>query len=218
MFTGTVATDAIARPKLLDVAAVTTIVTAGVPDSIDSWLQVARFGSLAVLRNPTPLPRAHLAAVVRYAHTEAEALRLLTTGAHDPHAGALLVGTPDRTLDDDPAAPPIAPLRIADDTPERVRVEMSGDRSGVVVLADAWAPGWSVRVNGKLQRMWQANYFGRGVLVQPGDTSVEFVYHAPGLRTGVCISLAALLAAGFLARLVADPIRRPLPRAEDGGV
>ena len=216
MFTGTVATDAIARPKLLDVAAVTTIVTAGVPDSIASWLQVARFGSLAVLRNPAPLPRAHRAAVAQYARSEAEALRLLATGAHDPHAGALLVGTPDRVLVHDPAAPPIAPLRIADDTPERVRVDLSGDRSGVVVLADAWAPGWSVRVNGKLRRMWQANYFGRGVFVEPGDTSVEFVYHPPGLRSGLCISLAALLAAGFLAWLVADPIRRPLTRPKDG--
>lgn len=205
MFTGTVATDAVTRPQLLDVAAVTTIVTTGVPGAVGSWGHVAQFGPVAVLHNPTPLPRAHLAALVRYADTEAEALRRLTTGAHDPHDGALLVGSPEGAVDDDPMRPPIVPLRIAADSPERVRVEVSGNRRGVVVLADAWAPGWSALVDGEPRRLWQANYFGRGVIVEPGDTAVEFVYQAPGLPAGLWIALAALGAAGLLVRTRPGP-------------
>jgi hypothetical protein len=212
MFTGTVESGAVARPHLLDVAAVTAIVTAGVPASVAAWRPASRLGTFAVLRNPNPLPRAHLARRTRFVGSDADALALLSAGAHDPHAAALLVGAPDEHGDGDASVAAIMPLDVAEDSPERVRVSLPPGSGGAVVLADAWAPGWSASIDGEPRRLYQANYFGRGVLVGPGDRSVMFVYDPPGLRPGLWIALGAASTAVSLAWIAT---RRP--RARDRG-
>ena len=60
----------------------------------------------------------------------------------------------------------------------------------ILVLADAFAPGWDVTVDGAPRRLWQANHLVRGVMVRPGDRRVEFIYHAPGLRFGIGAALS----------------------------
>jgi hypothetical protein len=132
--------------------------------------------------------------------SEAEALQLLASGAHDPRRSAVLVGAPDNGADAVPGSGAIVSLIVVEEAPELVRVDLPQDGRGVVVLADAWAPGWSALVDGKPRRLWQANYFGRGVLVHPGDHTIEFRYEPPGVRSGAYIALASLAAAALLAR------------------
>ena len=74
-------------------------------------------------------------------------------------------------------------------------------------LADAFAPGWRVTVDGAPRRLWQANFLMRGVSLRPGDQRVEFRYRAPGFALGVALAvgawgcvLGALMGTRFLRR------------------
>ncbi len=61
---------------------------------------------------------------------------------------------------------------------------------GILVLTDAYHPGWKVRVDGKEDRILRANYLFRGVELRAGTHIVEFSYEPQSFRIGLMISLA----------------------------
>jgi uncharacterized membrane protein YfhO len=65
---------------------------------------------------------------------------------------------------------------------------------GLVVLDDAWAPGWSVTVDGESAEPMETNVVVRGVVVPAGTHEVEWTYRVPGLRAGAALSALGLLA------------------------
>ena len=65
------------------------------------------------------------------------------------------------------------------------------ERPSLLVLTDTFAPGWRVEVDGEPRRLWQANYYVRGVLLRVGDRRVEFSYAAPGFAMGLALAAAS---------------------------
>ena len=57
------------------------------------------------------------------------------------------------------------------------------------MLADAYHPGWKLRVDGKEQRILRANYLFRAVELPAGNHKVEFSYEPETFRIGLRISL-----------------------------
>ncbi len=108
------------------------------------------------------------------------------------------MGRPDapelRALAEAPGTP-FRPARILADAPERVVVQAVADRPSLLVVADAFAPGWTARVDGQPARLWQTNYYVRGVLLQAGEHEVELRYRAPGFAAGVAVAAVALTVA-----------------------
>lgn len=84
-------------------------------------------------------------------------------------------------------------VRVVDEENSRVTLRASLKGPGVVVLGDAWAPGWSVEIDGKPARALQADVLLRGVVVPAGRHEVEWSYRVPGLRAGAVLSLLGLL-------------------------
>jgi len=88
-------------------------------------------------------------------------------------------------------------------------VEDRGDRVGIglgevaerslVVLADAWAEGWSVRVDGESAELLRVGGFFRGVVVEPGAGNVVFLYRPAGWVWGLRLGgVGALLLVGLV--------------------
>jgi hypothetical protein len=71
----------------------------------------------------------------------------------------------------------------------RVRVTARLNESGILVLADAFYPGWKVYVDKHPERILRANYLFRGVELTPGNHIVEFVYDPTSFKIGLFISL-----------------------------
>ncbi len=90
----------------------------------------------------------------------------------------------------------------------RVTLRARLQRPGVVLLDDAWAPGWSVRVDGRPAKALQTDVVLRGVAVPAGEHEIVWSYRVPGLRAGVALSLLALLATLAWAGLVVVRGRR----------
>jgi hypothetical protein len=70
-------------------------------------------------------------------------------------------------------------------------------RPGTVVLADQFAAGWSVSVDGRAARPRRYDSVLRGVAVPAGRHRIVWRYRTPGLTAGALISLAGLVFAAI---------------------
>ncbi|HEU4402106.1 MAG TPA: hypothetical protein VFT43_08370 [Candidatus Polarisedimenticolia bacterium] len=84
---------------------------------------------------------------------------------------------------------------ITQEQPERLQVEIEAERSGYLVLADAWAPGWRARIDGTPAPILKADGLYRAVVVAPGRHAVVMDYAPASLRAGLAASLAGFVIA-----------------------
>jgi len=98
------------------------------------------------------------------------------------------------TLDDDV---PVGCRSTVDTTElraEHVRQQAFSCARGVVVLADAWFPGWQVSVDGVRADPLRTYGFLRGVEVSAGTHQIDWAYHPLTFRVGLWLSAGAWLA------------------------
>jgi hypothetical protein len=91
-------------------------------------------------------------------------------------------------------ASPDGAARLVADRSERVELEATTDRPGLLVLNDEFTVGWSAEVDGTPAEIVPVNYLARGVWLGPGTHRVTYRYRTPGLREGA-LALAAAMAA-----------------------
>jgi Bacterial membrane protein YfhO len=214
-FIGTLPAKPIARLDLLDLLDVRAIVTRAGPATAGplATLPRTRAADLTIYANPGALPRAYLVGRVRFVGDRAAALAALDDAAVTGGAAAVVVGAPGPGEEALVAAPAgrAGTAEIVVDGPERVVVSVDAPRPALLVLADSFAPGWRVAVDGEERPLREANHYVRGVPVPPGAHRVEFTYTAPGFRAG--LGLAAIAWAGLAAIALLAGRRR----AEGGG-
>ena len=156
-------------------------------------LSIAYRGADAtVIANALAAPRALVARRVRVAGSVVAEVRAAAETSFDPRHDAIVprceVGSAA------PAGAPDSSVRVVADADSRVVLDASLSRRGLVVLDDAWAPGWSVAVDGRPARALQADVVMRGVVVPAGTHEIVWSYRVPGLRLGLLLSLAGLVA------------------------
>ncbi|MDQ1257103.1 MAG: hypothetical protein QG656_1705, partial [Candidatus Hydrogenedentes bacterium] len=109
-----------------------------------------------------------------------------------------------------PRTVPVKPARaeIADNGSfDRVEVHVELTPPGILVLADAWYPGWKALVDGNPAPVFPVDGMFRGVEVGEGEHRVEFYYDPDSFKIGRWVSLTAAGVAAlgivyaFLARL-----------------
>jgi hypothetical protein len=133
-------------------------------------LYVYRLGRVA--------PRAYFATHVKPVDNEA-AIQSHQLPDFDRTRGALAdqetMGhlTPD-LLTDNAADPATGKVTIASYSNNRVRLDVSADRDGLLVLHDLYYPGWEATVDGVSMPVVKANILFRGVEVAAGSHVVEF--------------------------------------------
>jgi hypothetical protein len=98
--------------------------------------------------------------------------------------------------------------------PHGARVEMSArlDFPGIVVLADAYYPGWKLTIDGKPAPVRRVNRMMRGAAVEAGVHKLVYTYEPDSFfRFGAPLTLAGLGASACLAVFVAWRPRSRLP-------
>ncbi len=85
------------------------------------------------------------------------------------------------------AVPQLVKLGLNDVT---IRVETA--RAGLLVCSESNMSGWSASIDGRPAPILPANYAFRAVEVPPGAHTIRFAYAAPGWKSGVALSIAAL--------------------------
>ncbi len=125
-----------------------------------------------VYANDEAIPRAWMAREWVVVDTPEAAARMLASGRVDArHTVVLLSGPPlPRVLGADAEADWI------DATIQTVTVHKTGSDPGVLVLADAWFPGWTASIDGLPAEVMRADAALRAVVVPGGDHEIHFVY------------------------------------------
>ncbi len=80
------------------------------------------------------------------------------------------------------------------DGPNRLEARLRADTPSLLVVNDAWYPGWQALVDGAPRPVYRANFHFRGVFVEPGEHRVEFIFDPPLFRLGLWISALTSLA------------------------
>jgi hypothetical protein len=133
-------------------------------------------------------------------------LRFLADSSFDPKQTVVVEG-------DFPSAPPGAAragegVSVKEFDPERIRLEADLTEPGMLVLADAFYPGWRATVDGVQVPILRSNLMFRAVALEPGRHEVSFSYQPTSWRWGVLASAMTfvLLMGGILATFL--PARR----------
>ncbi len=83
--------------------------------------------------------------------------------------------------------------RIVDRGTTSLTLKVRSECAGLLVVSDAYYPGWSATVDGRSTRIYPTDVALRGVEVPRGTSTVEFRYRPAWFRVGVLVALLALL-------------------------
>lgn len=81
-----------------------------------------------------------------------------------------------------------------------VTLQASMDCDGMVVLSDAYYPGWDATVDGKPAQTYEVDFTMRGVVVPKGKHEVQFHYHPWSVYLGGLLTFAGVVCTAILAR------------------
>ncbi len=156
--------------------------------------------TVAVWQNQDVMPRAFVVHGAELADDRSAFARL---EAIDFPAGRLVLLADGRAVEEtnDPRAQ-TDQVRIVDDEPERITLEVAVGRPGYLVLADSWYPGWSATVDGNPAPIYRADVILRAVPMTPGQHMVSFVYRPLSFWAGVVVSLVTLIVMAGIALAV----------------
>ena len=143
--------------------------------------------------------RAWLVHQVEPAADDAGALARLADPAFDPRNTAVLDGSLPVALSGAREAAGAVQAGVSESVsiqaaePERIVLQAQVSRPGLLVLADAFYPGWQATIDGQAAKIERVNVMFRAVVVQPGAHQVVFSFRPASWRWGVSISLASII-------------------------
>jgi hypothetical protein len=189
------------RIGLLDLAAVRFVAMPEAPEwARERWDPVAGVVEPLLFENPHALPRAWRALRAEPEPDDPQAaLERLVAPDFDLRTTVLLAPMPA----DAPAGQggdPSAETAIEVDDAERVVVRTRGATPALLVLADAWFPGWEASLDGAAVPVLRADTALRAVAVPAGEHVVEWRYRPRAFRLGLALSAAAALTLASLSR------------------
>ena len=150
-------------------------------------------GGPSVYGQPGALPRAFLARRTERVDDPAERLERLGAPDFDPWT-ALVEGPPPDGFELG-AAPAAGSARLVAASSKRLTIEVAADRPALLVVTEAYDPGWRATVDGRARDVVRVDHALRGVWIAPGDSRVEMVYAPRSVTLGLVLSVLALLAA-----------------------
>ena len=162
--------------------------------------------AVTIYRNTRAIPRANVFYDTVGASSADDAIRTMKRSGFDPRATAVIESQELPPAGDGRPTPP-TPAAVTSYADTHLRVDVQAQRAGVLVLSDAYAPGWTAELDGKAAPIVPADLALRGVVMPAGHHVVTMDYSAPGLRTGLVIAVmsALVLAAVLLTRRQGRP-------------
>ncbi len=154
-------------------------------------------------------PRAAVVSDAIWAASPTEALARFTDASFDARRQVVLEGRPvglDGSASTAVTQPGAQGIDWRIDSPNHLRLNVTSERSGWLVLLDGWDPGWTARVNGRTTDVRRANSNFRAVKVPAGSSTVDFTYRPKSILVGAAISMVSIVL--ILAVVIFGVIRR----------
>ncbi|HUR23984.1 MAG TPA: YfhO family protein [Acidimicrobiales bacterium] len=138
------------------------------------------------------IPRATVVTEAIWAGSSPEALRRFVDRSFDGRRQVVLEGDPSGPTA--PAGPIPAPAKVEwrEDRPDTIRLSVTAQQPGWLVLLDGWDKGWKATVNGRAAEVRRANYNFRAVAVPAGTSTVDFSYQPASVTVGGWITVVSI--------------------------
>jgi hypothetical protein len=147
-------------------------------------------GDVKIYENLSVLPRAFLVGGWRWVPDSPAAVAAMRDEAFDPAQSAVVIG--DGT-DAAPATAGVGSAAILDYTPESIRLRAAVEQDALLVLADAFYPGWLATVDGQAEKVVMVDGMFRGLFLPEGEHEVVFHYRPRSFRVGTVATLAGVV-------------------------
>jgi hypothetical protein len=147
---------------------------------------------LVLEERPQVLARAHMVYNTRTMHSEEELLAALKESAFNPATVALVEGELPHQFATPTTESPAWKADITEFLHNRIRISVSTDRDGLLVLSETHYPGWNAYVDGNSTPVYRTDFNLRGIVVPAGSHGVEFRFESNSFRLGLWITLATL--------------------------
>lgn len=141
------------------------------------------------LENPRAIPRTALVRGIRIDRSGHSSLTALKSRQYQADRIAFIEPPGDISCGDEPAA---GTAHLTLYRPHSLIVRAEVERSGVLVIGDAWDPGWKARVNGNRVPVGIADHAFRYINLPSGECRVEMVYRPDDVRLGWFITLVTV--------------------------
>jgi hypothetical protein len=172
-------------PGILNLLSVNYLIFRGAPPP--GYLTEFQSPDYWAVKNASALPRASVPKRVETLKTSEQRLNRLASADFDPAEVAFA----ETELDLPPRCEGTA--TIVSETPQRVTVTAQMKTAGLLMLADAWDPGWTAKVKGKPLPVLRVNEALRGVVLPSGTATVDFRYEPQSFRRGLKLAAVAIL-------------------------
>jgi hypothetical protein len=179
-------------PRWLDLTSTRFVISREALPAASGLREVQPAGTARIYEYERAVPRAFVARRARVIAEPAAAFAALRQPDFDPRTEVVLDAAPSAELN------PAADVRrdrveIAEYAPNTVTIAANLAEAGVLVLTDAFYPGWQASVNGRPAEIVRANRAFRGVELPAGDHIVRFDYRPTSVPIGLALSAAAAL-------------------------
>ena len=151
-----------------------------------------------IFRNPRALPRAFLVSTLEAVPDPDALFQRMHEEDFDPALVALTDAPIDPFTSDTPTDIPGA-ATIEQWSPNRVAVQVGAPARSVLVLTDAYYPGWKAYAGGEAIPVFPVYHNFRGVIVEPGISRIEFRFQSASFRAGLWMACPALVLMAFWA-------------------
>ena len=206
------------RARLFDLMSVRLVVTDAPPAWLDAQMQrIADVNDPPfVFENPHARPRAWRAWQGEAAPADPRAaLARLVDPAFDAQTTVLLDAVPAAFATGTTQADADATTRIEVDQPQEVWIRTRGATPALLVLNDAFYPGWEATLDGVSAPLLRANTAVRAVAVPAGEHVVKMRYRPRSFAIG--LALAGITACALLFAVLRERVHvadKPIPEAE----
>jgi len=145
---------------------------------------------IRIYENKKALPRAFLVPQVQVIQDKKEILEALASPEFEPLQTAIFPEKPKISGSNNLKG---SSLIITEYKAVEVKIKTHLKGDGFLILADTYYPGWQVFVDGEKDKIYQANYLGRGVALPAGDHEVVFKFKPKTITIGFYLSLITLI-------------------------
>jgi hypothetical protein len=162
--------------------------------SDQSRFRLAHSGDVKIYENLDPLPRAFLVHNAVVVTDDEQALARMREPTFDPSLKVVLssdTGAFPSQMRQEASGTDI--VRVTRYAPEQVEVDVTTGVPGLLILSDAWYPGWEASVDGKSAPIYRADILFRAVPLDAGRHKVVFSFRPASLTIGASVSLVGLL-------------------------
>jgi hypothetical protein len=161
-------------------------------------VQAGRAGNVVLFENPGRMGHAWVNHAVTRITDQGAALNYVLGPEFDPRRAVVLEQATTHGYPNEAGADVTTPVGERRRTSTDVEFDVELTRAGVFVISESTYPGWDALVDGQV-RPWQtADYFFRGVELEPGRHTVRFTYRPWSVRIGFALSALGLLLVGAL--------------------